>query len=274
MLEAVYSVVDTGLMIERIAVISDIHGVLPALEAVLEEEDVKTADLIVVTGDHAAGPQPAAVLNRLLGLGEQVRLVRGNADRDLVTIANHGTPPEGTPEVDIWAAQQLEPHHLDLLANLPHPVTIPLAGTGDVLFCHGSPRDDNEVMLVDTRLSQWTRILDDVSETVRIVCGGHTHMPFVRLVDRRWVVNSGSIGMPYGSGFASWALLDSRSVQLRHTPVDAQVVADTILADSDYPDARQWVEDYILGPPSDTDALQAFGPRDGRSPAWNDIDQS
>ncbi|MDQ2757264.1 MAG: metallophosphoesterase family protein, partial [Actinomycetota bacterium] len=80
-------------MAQRIAVLSDTHGVLPSLDAVLSEPDVRSADLVVVTGDLAAGPQPAQVLDRLVGLGDRVRLVRGNADRDLVTIARGGRLP-------------------------------------------------------------------------------------------------------------------------------------------------------------------------------------
>ncbi len=75
-------------MIESVALLSDVHGVLPALDAVLAEPDVAAADRIVVTGDLAAGPQPVEVLDRLLGLGDRVVLVRGNADRELVAVAD------------------------------------------------------------------------------------------------------------------------------------------------------------------------------------------
>jgi predicted phosphodiesterase len=74
-------------MLDRVAVLSDIHGALPALEAVLAEPDVAAADLIVLTGDIAAGPQPVEVLDTLVGLGDRVLLVRGNADRELVALA-------------------------------------------------------------------------------------------------------------------------------------------------------------------------------------------
>ncbi len=73
-------------MVGQVAVLSDVHGVLPVLEAVLAEPEVAAADLVVVTGDHASGPEPAAVLDRLLALGERVLLVRGNADRELVAL--------------------------------------------------------------------------------------------------------------------------------------------------------------------------------------------
>ena len=80
--------VQTDLMgVCQVAVLSDVHGVLPVLEAVLAEPEVAAADLVVVTGDQASGPEPTAVLDRLLALGERVLLVRGNADRELVALA-------------------------------------------------------------------------------------------------------------------------------------------------------------------------------------------
>jgi predicted phosphodiesterase len=72
---------------ESVAVLSDIHGVLPALDAVLAEPAVRSADRIVLTGDIAAGPQPSDVLDRLIGLGDRVTWVRGNADRELTELA-------------------------------------------------------------------------------------------------------------------------------------------------------------------------------------------
>ncbi|HEY0696476.1 MAG TPA: metallophosphoesterase [Micromonospora sp.] len=71
-------------MLERVAVLSDVHGVLPALEAVLAEPDGRSAHRIVLTGDIAAGPQPVEVLDLLASLGDRVARVRGNADRELV----------------------------------------------------------------------------------------------------------------------------------------------------------------------------------------------
>ncbi|MDF8265044.1 metallophosphoesterase family protein [Luteipulveratus flavus] len=82
-------------MISSVAVLSDIHGVLPALDAVLEEPDVRAADRIVLTGDIAAGPQPVATLDRLSALDDRVVWVRGNADRELVACARG--PPRTTP---------------------------------------------------------------------------------------------------------------------------------------------------------------------------------
>ena len=244
-----------------VAVLSDIHGVLPVLDAVLAEPAVATADLVVVCGDHASGPQPVPVLDRLAGLGERVVLVRGNADRELVAVA--GGAPSAHPET-AWAATQLAPRHLELLAGLPHPVTMPVAGFGDVVFCHGTPRDDDEVVLVDTRMARWAEAFVDLPDEVRTVVCGHTHMPFVRLVDRRLVVNPGSIGMPYGSVGGHWALLDQGTVSLHRTEIDVDAVCAEVVRDSAYPDAAAWADEYVRSTSSDADAIAAFGPRDGR----------
>src|SRR5258707_7448375 len=74
-------------MVSSVAVLSDIHGVMPALDAVLAEPDLQRADRIVLTGDIAAGPQPTEVLDRLLGLGDKAVWVRCNADLELVELA-------------------------------------------------------------------------------------------------------------------------------------------------------------------------------------------
>ncbi|MDF8265045.1 metallophosphoesterase family protein [Luteipulveratus flavus] len=139
-----------------------------------------------------------------------------------------------------------------------------MSGFGPVLFCHGSPRDDDEVVLVDTRIDRWIDVLADVPEDVRTVVCGHTHMPFQRLVDRRLVLNPGSVGMPYGGAGAHWALLADGVVQLRRTAYDIAAACEQVVASSGYPDVREWVEEYLWSRNSDAGAVRAFGPRDGR----------
>jgi predicted phosphodiesterase len=249
---------------DSVAVLADIHGVLPVLDAVLAEPEVRAADLIVVCGDIAAGPQPAEVLDRLTELDNAV-LVRGNADRDLVAIARGAYPDGEKPwPVDAWAADQLDPEHVELLAGLPHPVVIDVRGFGPVAFCHGTPRDDNEVVLVDTRLERWGEAFEGLPEEVRTVVCGHTHMPFARLVDRRLVVNPGSIGMPYGRPGGHWALLRNGAVALHRVEIDVDAAVAAVVAGSAYPDAAAWADEYIRARSSDADAVTAFGPRDGR----------
>ena len=248
----------------HVVVLSDIHGVLPVLEAVLDEPDVADADLIVVTGDHAAGPQPAAVLETLAALGDRALLVRGNADRELVSLARNENI-EIPDEVSPWAAAQLSGAHVELLAGLPHPVTVDVDGFGPVLFCHGTPRDDDEVVLVDTRLERWEQVFADLPPEVTTVVCGHTHMPFVRMVERRLVINPGSIGMPYGRAGGHWALLEDGAVTLHRTPVDVDAAIASVIAGSTFPDRQEWAEHFLRAAASDAEALTTFAPRDGRA---------
>lgn len=249
-------------MFDRVAVLSDIHGVLPALEAVLAEPDVATADRIVLTGDLVTGPQPVEVLDLLASLGDQACWVRGNADRELVRLRTGEECPI-PDEVTPWAATQLRADQVERLHALPTSVTLPVRGLGDVLFCHATPRDDDEVVLVDSRLDRWAEVLATVPEEVRTVVCGHTHMPYARLAHRRMVVNPGSVGMPYGGAGAHWALLGP-GVQLRRTDFDIDAACARIAAESGFPEAAEWADYYVRSRASDADALRVFGPRDGR----------
>jgi len=251
-------------MASSVAVLSDIHGVLPVLDAVLAEPAVAAADLIVVTGDHAAGPQPVPVLDRLQQLGDRVILVRGNADRELAALAS-GREIDVPDEISPWAAAQLSPAHVTMLEQMPHPVQVQVEGFGQVVFCHGTPRQDDEVVLVDTRLERWAEVFENLSNDVQTIVCGHTHMPFIRLVDRRLVVNPGSIGMPYGRPGGSWALLAGGAVTLNHTPIDVATVCTDIARQSTYPGVREWAEYFVAAVASDAEALRTFAPRDGRA---------
>lgn len=245
----------------RVAVLSDVHGVLPALEAVLAEPDVAGADLIVLTGDVAAGPMPVQTLDLLVSLGERVRWVAGNADRELVEAAGGKDSPYPSSR---WAAGRLRADQVELLAGLPARQALELGRLGTTLFVHATPRGDEEMILVDSSLERWGEVL--AGESAETVVLGHTHMPFVRLADRVLVVNPGSVGMPYGRYGAQWALLDGESgaVTLRCTPLDARRVGERLKAESGFEGIAEWVEEYVSGVYSDAEALRAFAKAEGR----------
>ena len=250
-------------VVTSVAVLSDIHGVLPALDAVLAEPAVRAADRIVLTGDIAAGPQPVPVLDRLLGLGDRVTWVRGNADRELVELARGEKDDVGDP-IAPWAARQLTADHVDWLARLPYPVTLDVDGFGAVVFCHATPRDDAEVVVVDSRLERWAEVLAGLpAEVTTLVCG-HTHMPFTRLANRRQIINPGSVGMPYGRPGAHWALLADGAVTMRRTRYDVESACALIREQSSYPDVAEWAGYFLPARASDVDALTVMAPRDGR----------
>lgn len=154
---------------------------------------------------------------------------------------------------------------MDWLARLPYPVTLAVEGFGDVVFCHATPRDDEEVVVVDSRLDRWAEVLAGLPEqTMTVVCG-HTHMPFIRLAHRRQIINPGSVGMPYGRAGAHWALLADGAVTMRRTSYDVEAACTSIREQSDYPDVAEWADYFLHSRASDADALAAFGPRDGRA---------
>jgi predicted phosphodiesterase len=238
----------------RVAVLADVHANLPALEAVLAEVEQADVDRIVLLGDIALGPLPAETLDLLDSLGERAVWVHGNCERELVS-AYDGTLDDG-PNADSAraAAALVERRHRDLLDGLPMTVTLDVDGLGPTLFCHATPRRDDEMVLVDSSVAVWNAALDEVSELV-VACG-HTHMPFDRLVDGRRVINPGSVGMAYGPPGAYWAVLGPH-VELRRTAYDAPGAAARIAA-SAHARGAEWAREYVLEPPGDAEALEVF----------------
>lgn len=252
-------------MTASVAVLSDVHGMLHALDRVLAEPAVSAAALVVVTGDHTWGPQPVQVLDRLLELGDRVVLVRGNADRELLQMARGLDVGLNDDPLSVWGAEQLTVFHQDLLATMRESLTLEVDGFGPVFFSHATPRNDEEVVLVDSRVDRWLEVHEGLPQEVRTVVTGHTHMPFMRLVDRRLVVDPGSVGLPYGRAGAHWAILDRGLVSFGRTLIDEEELIDETAAHSALPGVRAWLEEAVRRPDSDLTALAAFGPRDGRT---------
>ena len=203
----------------QVAALYDVHGNLPALDAVLAE--IPEGVSILVGGDVAAGPWPAETLERLRALGDRVHWIRGNADREVWEDARGMAPPEMTD----FVRARLSEEQLDFLRPMPLTETLAIDGLGRVLFCHATPRDDEEIL---TRISpddRWASALAGVDADV-VVCG-HTHVQFERPVDGVRLVNAGSVGMPYETEpGAYWALLGP-DVALRRTPYAAGDIAST-----------------------------------------------
>jgi predicted phosphodiesterase len=202
---------------------------------------------IVFGGDLASGPLPAETLDRIMEL--DALAIRGNADRELLGAATGGLS-------DQWAQSRLEDRHKAYLAALPEQGELDVEGVGHVLFCHGSPRSDEE-MILRTTPEEWLReMLDGVDADV-VVCG-HTHMQFDRRVERWRVVNAGSVGLPYGAPGAHWLALGP-DVEHRRTTYDAEAFASRVAA-LDWPKAERFAEENIRNVPSEEEALEVFEP--------------
>lgn len=236
----------------RVAAIADIHGNLPALEAVLAEIGRDQPDLIVCCGDVASGPMPAETIDRLMQL-DRVRFVRGNADRGLIDEFDGKPAGEMPGPFTDWCAKQISRVQRDFLASFEDTVSVDgVDGLGRVLFCHATPHNDTDVFSHETPVERVRTLLAGVDANA-IVCG-HTHMQFDRRVDRIRVVNAGSVGMPYGSPGAYWAMLGPE-VDSRKTSYDREAAAARIRA-KDWGNAEQFATRNVLTVPSVEEAME------------------
>lgn len=239
----------------NVAVLADIHGNLPALEAVLKEPEIEDAEQIVLLGDIALGPMPGQTLDRLASFGDRAIWVHGNCERELLDAFSEALDDGPHAGAARGAAAMMSRWHRELINDLPMSVSLPFGDLGTALFCHATPRRDDEFVLVDSPVSVWEDALAGFAADLFVL--GHTHMQFDRLVAGRRVVNAGSVGMPYGSEGACWALITDRDVRLRQTRYDVDDARRQI-EDSGFPSAAQWARDYVVHPPSDVEALAAF----------------
>ncbi|HZT84487.1 MAG TPA: metallophosphoesterase family protein [Gaiellaceae bacterium] len=188
-----------------VAALYDIHGNLSALEAVLAE--VPDDATIVVGGDVVAGgDEPSETLARLRALGDRVRWVRGNADRELHP-GERGLVPE--PLVEQTRAR-LSEEEIAFLHGLPETQQI-----GDVLYCHASPRNDVDIFTERTPEERIAPLFEGL-DVAAVVCG-HTHTQYERTVAGVRVINAGSVGMPYEEEPGAYWLLD---LSHRRTPYE------------------------------------------------------
>jgi putative phosphoesterase len=214
----------------RVAALYDIHGNLPALEAVLDEVQ---ADLVVVGGDVAPGPLVDACFERLEALDVPVRWVMGNGDREELSGVRLGRF-EPTVEVD------------------------------GVLYCHGSPRSDEEIITQITPPERLAPMLEGVAAQL-VVCG-HTHHQFELAYEGRRLVNAGSVGLPYQGDAAAFWLMLGPEVEFRRTAYDTSKavelfeavpeLADSVLASLVEPISAQEIAEHF--------EQRATNPEDGR----------
>jgi predicted phosphodiesterase len=235
----------------RIAALSDIHGNLPALEAVLREVEAERPDVIVFCGDVASGPMPAETIDALRQVS-RARFVRGNADRGMIDEFDGRSPAPMPGPFAVWCARQINRGQRDFLASFEGTVTIDgVDGLGRVLFCHAVPANDTDVFTKETPDERVLELMSGVRAAV-VVCG-HTHMQFDRAVDRLRLVNPGSVGMPYGEPGAYWAMLGP-DVEMRRTDYDREQAAARMGAKGSA-DAVQFARDNVLKVPSIEQAM-------------------
>jgi len=241
----------------RVAALYDIHGNVPALDAVLAEVEREGVDVIVFGGDVAAGPMPAETIERMRAAGG--RCVMGNADREMVMHFDAGRDPaEADNEMQRamwWAAARIDRAQRDYLAGFEPTVTVDVDGLGPTLVCHGSPRSDTEKITRATTEERLGPILEGVEKHV-VVCG-HTHQQFDRAIAGHRVLNAGSVGMPYEGEAAAFWLLLGPDAELRRTEYDVAAAAEVMRA-SGMPDIDEVILRESLLEPADPDWVTNF----------------
>jgi putative phosphoesterase len=238
--------------LSRVAVLCDIHGNAPALDAVLADLERDPPDAVVIGGDVAAGPMPVAVLERLHGLPWPVHWLRGNADRAVVMGFDGTIPPELADHplyvADAWTATFLTRRDRDFLDALPPTQMLRVEGLGDVLFCHATHRSDEERVTVFTPPERLSEILEDAG--ARVMVAGHTHRQFDHAAGPGRMINAGSVGRPYEHEPGAYWLRLGPDVRLMRTAYDTQA-AERHFRALGYPAA-----DLMLAP-VDADAVAA-----------------
>jgi putative phosphoesterase len=235
------------LPVRTVAALYDVHGNLPALNAVLVEIAELEPDLVVVGGDVALGPMPGETLERLFGVGRETRFIGGNADRE----AAEGSGEHGGP----WVAERLTAEQRAFLTGLPLTEHVDVRGLGRVVFCHATPRSDEEIVTRVTPEHRLREILANVEADI-VVCG-HVHVQYDRVAAGKRIVNAGSVGLPFeGLPGAYWTLLGP-DVSLRRTEYDVAGAVERIRG-TGFPDGEEMFAESLLTPSSPDEVTEYF----------------
>lgn len=251
----------------RIAALYDIHGNLPALEAVLADVRQAGADAIVVGGDVLPGPMPRETLDLLLNCGLPAQFIYGNGEVAVLDrIAGRESPKVPPPYQPMmrWVAEAVGgvqasepvPDYQRVIAAWPMTLRLEVEGLGTVLFCHATPRNEDDIF---TRLTPEERLrpVFDAADARAVVCG-HTHLQFDRMIGQTRVVNAGSVGLPFGAQGACWLLLGP-GLELRRTSYDVQQ-AVALMRGTGCPNVEEFFVRMLLQPPSEAQMLEMYTP--------------
>jgi putative phosphoesterase len=242
----------------KIAIISDIHGNLVALDAVLADIERARPDQIVCLGDIVVlGPQPREALARVRSLACPV--VMGNTDEWLFEPRPYPIRNDDSTnmnDIELWCARQLAPDDLAFVRTFQPTVELSLDEGTTLLCCHGSPNSYNDKIVATTPDDELERMLSGFHTA--IIAGGHTHTPLLRRHKDMLFINPGSVGLPFefqaetgevrNPPWAEYALVTSDngtlSVELRRVPVDIQTLVK-VVEQSSMPHVEWWIKKWV-----------------------------
>jgi len=209
-------------MTARLAVLSDVHGNLEALTAVRAALKKERPDAVIIAGDHVfQGPNPAEAVDALREMeASGATIVQGNTDvavADFDYAAAFPWATDGVPDTfraaAEWANDALGDERVSWLRRLPSERRLVLDDTM-VLACHASPGSQTQGF--DAQLDP-SVVLERVSRTdARLICCGHTHVPEIRDLGWKLIVNDGSAGLVFdGDPTVSWAVVEIDGTEIR-----------------------------------------------------------
>jgi putative phosphoesterase len=226
----------------RIAVLSDIHGNLLALDACLVDlESQGSADAIVVAGDLClGGPKPKKVLQRLEEIG--AACVRGNTDRYLSEDSSKEKFAPGESARIAWTRREIGERWISWLKELPFALRIG-EDENQLLVVHANPKTDDEHLWPDAEDDVLRRLVGE--EAAAVIAFGHLHLPYVRMWRGKLLANVASAGLPKdGDPRAGYAIFTERKGgwEIKHRRVAFDVKrAATQLADSGIPESTELI---------------------------------
>jgi len=237
----------------------DIHANVDALEAVLADPRAAEPDAVLVGGDAVPGPFARATLERLEALNVPVHWVRGNGEREVAAAigAPAPAPDDAAAVMSAATAAELGAERSRPLGELP--LTVELDG---VLYCHASPRRDDELLTRISPPERYEQALAGVAHA--LVVAGHTHQQDDRAVGDVRFVNAGSVGLPYeGDGAARWLWVADGEPDLRATPYDAAGAGARMLAECD-PSLERSIKAALVEPVEPIEITRMFEGMAGR----------
>lgn len=242
----------------KIALISDVHANLPALEAALRDINAQGVDMLAFLGDAATlGPSPRETLGLIQSLG--CPCILGNHDEAILNPSRAAELQIGKPLIPSleWGASQLTPADAEFLRSFHPTFPLDLDSASTLLCYHASPLSNTDMLLSTTP----DEVVDKyfAGQSAAVLAGGHTHIQMVRKRGTQVIVNPGSVGnafeQPYTPGsppptllpWAEYAILQAErgvwSVDLRRVPFDIEALRG-LIAKSGNPSAPWRLSQY------------------------------
>lgn len=236
----------------RIAVLSDIHSNIHALEAVLDDIKKHIVNEIIIAGDLTGdGPHPNEVIRRLSKVTNHI--IKGNREEYMIKLRQGEAPDWFNYEqmsAVVWTYNQLTDDNFEFINNLSEQIVIHLEGTDPIRVVHGSLFDISELIYPDKHIERLNKTLENLNESV-LICG-HTHEQWSKRYNDKLIVNPGSVGLHFNESIsAEYALLEWNEnrwdVELKRVSYDINELFNSFTESGLLEESTIWTKSIIEG---------------------------